>query len=227
MKKLVLSSQNINSLINSFLNHRSEEGDHRYESFDFCYAYFQSFADKTQISQRKHLENSCLHLAWYLGSWGMLRGSSFLLQKSLRFYKKVIQIASKAPIEVWELDVDRYDEMAYHRLIELYKDILELYPTRRPLTLTTKIMLGIFGNAPAMDRYVTSTLRKIYPENGFTSFKKSLSYFKQFYDEHESTINSNYNKVFCRRFKDGQFTATHYPKIKLIDMIMFEHARKG
>ncbi|OOR92777.1 hypothetical protein B0181_01185 [Moraxella caviae] len=47
---------------------------HRYLSFDFCYHYFYNINTSTQDR-----EKSCYVLWSYLASWGMLRGSSFLL----------------------------------------------------------------------------------------------------------------------------------------------------
>ena len=58
----------------------------RYVSFDYCYNHFQSFRERRDVSSlaaKEHLAESCLHVAWYLASWGMLRGSSHLLEKSL------------------------------------------------------------------------------------------------------------------------------------------------
>lgn len=37
------------------------------------------------------VENVSLHLAFYLASWGMLRGSTFLLQKDYLIHKYFIQ----------------------------------------------------------------------------------------------------------------------------------------
>jgi hypothetical protein len=65
----------------------------RYASFDYCYNYFQSFHDHTSfrdICSESNIVESCLQLGFYLASWGMLRGSSFLLQKSAAFYKQVL-----------------------------------------------------------------------------------------------------------------------------------------
>lgn len=56
------------------------------------------------------MELSCLHLGFYLSSWGMLRGSSVRLQRSVRYYVPLIEaIASTSP-DVWGLDVDAYAE---------------------------------------------------------------------------------------------------------------------
>jgi hypothetical protein len=45
----------------------------RLRSWDHCYNFFQSKFDSA--------EHASLHLAFYLASWGMYRGRSFLLKK--------------------------------------------------------------------------------------------------------------------------------------------------
>ena len=55
--------------------------EHRYASFDFCYSYFYQVHVLNE-SKNEDKEKSCMVLWSYLASWGMLRGSSKLLQKS-------------------------------------------------------------------------------------------------------------------------------------------------
>src|SRR5882724_6433307 len=87
----------------------------RYASFDYCYNHFQSFRERGDVSSlaaKEHLAESCLHVAWYLASWGMLRGSSHLLEKSLRAYEPLIAGIAKFDPRVWEIDVNRYDQQS-------------------------------------------------------------------------------------------------------------------
>jgi hypothetical protein len=61
--------------------------DERYTSFDYCFNYFQVFREQDRVKEIAALESmqlSCLHLGFYLASWGMFRGSSTLLLKSLK-----------------------------------------------------------------------------------------------------------------------------------------------
>src|SRR3989338_7571798 len=86
--------------------------DERYASFDFCYNHFYSFYKEKRLSElanEQNIEVSCLHLGFYLASWGMMRGSSFLLEKSVRNYQDSIIVISKLPSKLWEIDVDSYD----------------------------------------------------------------------------------------------------------------------
>src|ERR1700730_13232190 len=59
----------------------------RYASFDYCFNYFQSFreaGDVPALVSPANVQLSCVQLGFYLASWGMLRGSAELLQKSAR-----------------------------------------------------------------------------------------------------------------------------------------------
>ncbi|MGB5989189.1 MAG: hypothetical protein WBG43_05580 [Marinifilaceae bacterium] len=81
----------INEVVEGF----KEEGDyarHRFTSFDYCYNYFASNKGQALLDD---MEKSCLVLGFYLASWGMLRGSSFLLDKSVMHYKDTIRYISK------------------------------------------------------------------------------------------------------------------------------------
>jgi len=85
----------------------------RYASFDYCYNYFYSFYKEnklTELANDKNLQMSSLQLGFYLASWGMMRGSSFLLEKSVRSYKNLIILISKMNRRLWEIDVNNYNE---------------------------------------------------------------------------------------------------------------------
>lgn len=58
---------------------------HRFKSWEHCYQFFHS--NYKNIHNEKTFDQGCLHLAFYLASWGMLRGGSFLLQKDYRVHE--------------------------------------------------------------------------------------------------------------------------------------------
>ncbi len=69
--------------LKAFMTDRSPEG--RYASFDYCFNYFQDARERDELhglADGNGLLLSCLQLGFYLASWGMMRGSSRLLQKS-------------------------------------------------------------------------------------------------------------------------------------------------
>src|SRR5690625_5998584 len=61
---------------------KKTEAEERYSSFDYCYNYFKNTDDYLA-----DIEKSCLALGFYLASWGMYRGSSFLLNKSAKYFE--------------------------------------------------------------------------------------------------------------------------------------------
>ncbi|MGG7663587.1 hypothetical protein [Dyadobacter sp. BHUBP1] len=122
----------------------------RYSSFDYCYNYFYTNEDPTN-----ELEKSCLVLGFYLASWGMLRGSSFLLEKSAVHFKPLIKYLSTIKRSTWEIDVDFYSTENIEEIIRIYSNVKQLVISNREahLTLVTKILLGVFGFIPAFDQY--------------------------------------------------------------------------
>ncbi|MDI6803669.1 MAG: hypothetical protein QME58_07460 [Bacteroidota bacterium] len=106
----------------------------------------------------KDVEKSCLVLGFYLARWGMFRGSSFLLQhsvKHLRIYKEIKE-----------------------RLI---------LNGNKDLTLITKVLLGVFGFIPAFDTYFCDTFRAISKgQCGFRKVNNiSLGFIHNFYQENK------------------------------------------
>lgn len=66
-------------------SHRPPEA--RYASFGFCFNYFQEVRDSgdtAQLANDEHRRLSCLQLGFFLASWGMMRGSGDLYQRSVR-----------------------------------------------------------------------------------------------------------------------------------------------
>jgi len=60
-----------------------------YASFDYYYNYFLKTKDLNV-----DIEKSCLSLGFYLASWRILSGSSFLLQKSVKFLQPTVKYIS-------------------------------------------------------------------------------------------------------------------------------------
>jgi hypothetical protein len=78
-----------------------------YASFDYCFNYFQGVRERgdRRLASAGYLSRSCLHLGFYLASWGMMRGSSELLQRSLRQPVSVVECCiAEQPEESWLLD---------------------------------------------------------------------------------------------------------------------------
>jgi hypothetical protein len=66
--------------------HRSLAVDehHRYRSWEHCYRYFRQ---RRHLRADRDIDHAALQLGFYLASWGMYRGSSFLLWTVKRLQK--------------------------------------------------------------------------------------------------------------------------------------------
>ena len=75
-----------------FYNDLKADEHDRYRSWEHCYSHFMAARKENDVN----LDYLSLQLAFYLASWGMYRGSSFLLQKDYRVHIPVVrEILSK------------------------------------------------------------------------------------------------------------------------------------
>lgn len=194
--------------------------DNRYASFDYCYNYFRSFKNKPkQLVSKNNMQMSCLQLGFYLSSWGMMRGSSFLLMKSVRHYEGLIGAISEMDGCLWDIDVPTYNDENIKMLMDCknkIKEVLEKEKYKSSDTLITKIMLGIFANVPAYDTYFKKFLKRIGASQTFN--EKSLKVIKEFYDGKKKDFNV---KIRTYDFWSGKETGALYTKAKLVDMCGF------
>jgi hypothetical protein len=202
--------------------------DHRYCSFDFCYNYFR---EKTRTQILNDMEKSCLVLGFYLASWGMLRGSSYLLEKNAKFFQPLIEYIAKVDKRIWNIDVDRYTDENIALILSVYKEIKAALGIgkKSDLVLVTKTMLGVFGIIPAFDKNFTSAFRQISNNKcGFRKLnEKSLNCIKTFYEANKLEIIALSKNLYTKDFKSGDNTVFLYPKAKIIDMYGFIMGQKN
>ena len=215
-----LTQKDIKPIVEEF--NSKLNSDHRYASFDYCYNYFRTTSSKELL---KDIEKSCLVLGFYLASWGMLRPSSFLLQKNVTHFQKTIKYIASLNKNIWSIDINNYSEKNMLTIIEIYQAIKSniIEGRESDLTLITKIMLGVFGFIPAFDQYFCDSFRKIFKhECGFRRVNtKSLELIKRFYIANKKEIDKLSSKTFTTDFLTGKKTKIHYPKAKIIDMYGF------
>jgi len=148
-------SGNITKVVRDFL--RASGGEQpsrtsRSRSWDYCYNYFQDHPEPTQ-----DLERSCLQLGYYLASWGMLRGSTYLFaETNMRHYAKAVRVIEDLNPSMREIDADSYlDPAARAQIIRAYTALrVALVPDDvSHVTLVGKVMLGVWGCLPSFDTY--------------------------------------------------------------------------
>ena len=189
--------------------------DERYASFDYCFNYFQSFRDAGEASSlgsSANIQVSCLQLGFYLASWGMLRGSSHLLQRSARFLAPVVELISATESGFWEIDANNYDDSAIRRLLDMGSKIGQAIGSKSD-TLVTKVMLGVFGCVPAFDR----NFKLGFEVSAFGP--NALNKVADFYEDHAKLIDGC--RVPTLDFVTGEPTVRLYTRAKVIDMAFF------
>ncbi len=190
-------------------------------SFDYCHNYFHP-SNKNDLT--KNIEQSCLSLGFYLASWGMFRGSSFMLKKSSKHFEPLVEYIASVPEKSWHINASNFEKDGnIDFLIEQYNKIKEiLIPgSHAHLTLVTKVMLGVFASVPAYDSFFTNSFKNIFKGDcAFTVFnKKSLQCIYEFYQSNQSAIDKiNLNTV---DFISGEKTKLKYTNSKIIDMYGF------
>jgi hypothetical protein len=199
--------------------------DERYASFDYCFNYFQSFRESGRISELaspEFMQSSCLQLGFYLASWGMLRGSAELLQKSARYLTPTIKVIAQTDKSVWEIDAHIYTDANVRLLMKLAAAIESALPAASQ-TLQTKIMLGVFGCVPAFD---TNFKKGCKAANITQTFgPNALKQIGFFYADNAALLDSY--RVRTIDFVAGESTARIYTRAKAIDMAFFSEGERA
>jgi hypothetical protein len=200
----------IKTFYNQILN--DSEG-HRYRSWEHC---FKAFNNPSSTDDYLNLQ-----LAFYLASWGMYRGSSGLLWKDYTIHSGAIKITNK-------YNVIRVDEnnlfpeisliqQCFSELQKYYSNInfnngKEIKYISATDTLITKIMLGIFGATPAIDRYFKDGIKSVI----YQSF--NINRLSVLYEFAQSNINELQT---CQSFIFDK-SAMWYPPMKILDMYFWQ-----
>lgn len=197
-----------------YLTGRTDQLD-RYASWDHCFNYFRKAYDEQRlmsVTSEKELQNSCLQLGFYLASWGMYRGKAPLLRRSASALAPLISEIASAPSDLWECDIEHYNNDSIKLLLEWAGKIRSSLPGRATDTLVTKVMLGVFGNVPAFDRYYRAGI------DSFGLNSASLMKIKTYFDHHHDAITSM--QIPTIDFA-GNETTQRYTQAKVVDMVFF------
>lgn len=210
--------------IRTYYNESVEDTHGRYLSWQHCY---NAFTINRNHSDENTLDYLALNLAFYLASWGMYRGSSFLLQKDYKVHIPVVKILME----------ERYNPLAGITAEELIKEsnlalleevsdrIRKAYANERPAfkgipnhatdTLITKILLGSLGCVPAYDRYYVQAIKRYSISTGSYN-KKSVTDIAKYYLAHKDEFETVRTELST--------CGIEYPVMKLMDMCMWQAA---
>lgn len=198
------------------------DGNHRFKSWQHCYNFFNKY--KGEFDEES-IDYACLNLGFYLASWGMMRGSTFLLQKDYKVhkffikevamndkYKKYYHMNNSKIKELWEVeDLIEKTKKSYENNINIVNG--EKKSVKVTDTLASKILLGVFGIMPAYDRYLITAM-KAHGLNKTILGEKSLKNFAKFYDDYENEF------VECKALFEKDKVI--YTPMKLVDMYFWQ-----
>ena len=204
---------------NDFYNTLSEDPNGRYRSWEYCYKCFHDARNNSDAD----IDYLSLQLAFYLASWGMYRGSSFLLQKDYKVHKKVIKEILKPKydclfgIKCRALkDNDKFELlMELYRFIEKYygevrNSVKEIEIKSNPSSvLITKVLMGTLGCVPAYDRYFIDGVKNKNVASGQFG-KNSLMSLVAFYEQNDTQLEETRRGL--------KACGLSYPQMKLLDM---------
>ena len=218
----------INEIIENgekFYNQLKLDVHGRYLSWEHCY---KTFNDSRELELTEEvIDRLCLHLSFYLASWGMYRGSSFLLQKDYKVHNEAIKEIFKDEYNnLWGIECKEYfNEENQIVLDNLTSNLRNIYSKIRSSakqidikmevsdTLITKILMGTLGCVPAYDRYFVTGIREYKIAPGTYGINSILN-LCQFYQD-----NFEYFEKTRKNMKIGNLI---YPQMKVIDMCMWQ-----
>ena len=200
---------------------RDENG--RSRSWEHCYCVFRD----ARTDPSPDFDYLSLHLAFYLASWGMYRGSSFLLQKDYKVLVPIVEEILKpdydclfgvACADLRESEVQEQLTNARDYIANHFGPIRDEVAGREVTTpvspvLITKILMGTLGCVPAYDRFFqdgVATYKVTTQEYSLESVRK----LAKFYEAHNDRLEE------ARRGMRTEDLV--YPQMKLLDMGLWQ-----
>ena len=191
----------------------------RYRSWEHCYSHFM----KSRRQKDADYDYLSLHLAFYLPSWGMYRGSSFLLQKDYKVHIPVVkELLNKKYDSLAGIDCIGFKDKCNQDLLQYINSFLEQYydkirhevkeqelKNRLSFTLITKILMGTLGCVPAYDRYFIAGIKNQEVASGNYNIN-SIMQLVDFYEKNVDRLEPVRKKM--------KVEGMPYPQMKMIDM---------
>ncbi|WP_122690384.1 hypothetical protein [Pseudomonas viridiflava] len=197
----------------------------RLKAWEFIWEYIWSDNEKWgDLVSQSRLETTALHLGFYLANWGMFRGSSgLLLNSNLDFMKALAKLLFQGDgPKLFELSMSDFSPDSQH-LVRNQKLLDTVVASMDSLwdgvswttTLKSKILLGVWGEYPALDRYYMAARRDLYPRRSHLSgvSGKGLTAI--------ATLIGKEKLIFPSL--ETEKKKLEYPTGRLFDMAMYEY----
>ena len=200
-----------------FYNDLKADENGRYRSWEHCYSHFI----KARGSKEVDYDYLSLQLAFYLASWGMYRGSSFLLQKDYRVHIPVVkELLSEKYDALVGIECTDFRKESNQQLLKDINSFLGQYydKIRREVkeqelknqlsfTLITKILMGTLGCVPAYDRYFIAGIKNQKVATGNYNLK-SIMQLVDFYEKNSARLEPVRGKM--------EVEGMPYPQMKMM-----------
>ena len=205
--------------IESYVAQINSDPNDRLRSWEHCYKSFHD-ARGCKAADQDYLS---LMLAFYLASWGMYRGSSFLLQKDYKIHRPVVEEILKPQydslfgiecIKLRETEQQKQLQSLCSNMSEYYDGIRKTVKSndvknKLSDTLITKVLMGTLGCVPAYDRFFVEGVKSQGVTIGNYSIKSLLN-LVDFYESNTEHLEKCRKNLFAYDLQ--------YPQMKLIDM---------
>jgi hypothetical protein len=205
---------NIQHIIRAYYHNIAGGAPHRYRSWEHCYGFFQHNTRAGIASQKEY---AALQLGFYLASWGMYRGSTFLLRYDYSVHLGVVdRLAAPHLSPLWEREFGTGDED--YKILPIVDSAIEaVRDAYMPFgiatdTLITKVLLGTLGCLPACDRYFIAGFKN-------AGFKYSRD---DFVDRVLRFCRDNRDELLTEQARIKGSSGKHYPLMKLADMYFWQ-----
>ena len=205
--------------IGSYMVQIDSDPNNRLRSWEHCYKAFHD----ARARENADYDYLSLMLAFYLASWGMYRGSSFLLQNDYKVHLPVVAEIMKPKNDslfgIECIRLRKQDEQ--ERLQKLCRLLSEYYDgIRRTVktndvknklsnTLITKVLMGTLGCAPAYDRFFVEGVKDQCVTTGIFSIRSLLN-LVDFYKDNMERLEELRKTLYAYDLP--------YPQMKLLDM---------
>jgi hypothetical protein len=196
----------------------------RSQSYDHCYNYFADTKDPVA-----ELEKSCAILGFYLASWGMYRGSTYLQQEtnSSHLVPAIRAIQTLRPT-LAGIDLNNYSEGNIELVLSAYgaiKDALQIRQ-RSQVTIVTKVMVAAFGCIPAFDRNFSQAFRRALQPHARLPHGRVdsdvLRMLAAFYRANRDDIEKLHQESRTVAFGTDTVTGHRLSRAKIVDMYFYE-----
>ena len=191
----------------------------RSRSWEHCYRVFRD----ARTAPSPDYDYLSLHLAFYLASWGMYRGSCFILQKDYKVHTPIVEEILKpeydclfglACADLRETEVQKLYTTVYNYIADHFEPMRNQVAGREVKSrvspvLITKILMGTLGCVPAYDRFFVDGIKKHKVTTQEYSLE-SVRKLAKFYEAHNDRLEEARRGMQC----DGLM----YPQMKVLDM---------